>query len=45
MSAQSPPAEGDMLALRQGLARSEAEAEALRTELEETNRGVMALYA
>ena len=45
MSAQHTPAEIEMLALRERLASSEAEAETLRTELEETNQGVVALYA
>jgi signal transduction histidine kinase len=45
MAAQNPPAENDLLALRERLASSEAEAETLRTELEETNQGVVALYA
>ena len=34
-----------MLTLRQRLARSESDAETLRGELEETNQGVLALYA
>jgi len=45
MSAQNPPVENELLALRARLASSEAEAEILRTELEETNHGVVALYA
>ena len=45
MSAPDSSAENDLLALRARLASSEAEAETLRTELEETNHGVVALYA
>jgi signal transduction histidine kinase len=45
MSTQNPPAEDDILTLRQRLARSESDAETLRGELEETNQGVLALYA
>jgi signal transduction histidine kinase len=45
MSAQNPPTEDELLALRERLARSEDEGETLRSELEETNQGVLALYA
>ncbi len=45
MSAQSPSSGNEVLALRERLAASEAEAEVLRTELEETNQGVVALYS
>ncbi|HTB66745.1 MAG TPA: ATP-binding protein [Steroidobacteraceae bacterium] len=45
MSTQNPPPEDDMLTLRHRLARSESDAETLRGELEETNQGVLALYA
>jgi signal transduction histidine kinase len=42
---EEPSRDTEMRALAQRLAVSEAEAEALRTELEETNKGVVALYA
>jgi signal transduction histidine kinase len=45
MAIQKPPAENELLALRERLASTEAEAESLRTELNETNQGVIALYA
>ncbi|HEY6454206.1 MAG TPA: ATP-binding protein [Steroidobacteraceae bacterium] len=45
MGVHEPTAESEMLALRERLTRSESEAETLRTELQETNQGVVALYA
>jgi signal transduction histidine kinase len=45
MAAQNPSAENELLTLRERLAMSETEVETLRTELEETNQGVVALYA
>src|SRR5580704_16662769 len=45
MSTQVSSAGNELVALQERLAQSETEAEALRTELEETNQGVVALYA
>jgi signal transduction histidine kinase len=45
MGTPAPAQDGDADALRHRLAAAEAETEALRTELEETNQGVVALYA
>jgi signal transduction histidine kinase len=45
MAAPVPSDDREAQALRERLATAEAEAEALRTELEETNQGVVALYA
>jgi len=45
MAAPGPSDDREAHALRERLAAAEAEAEVLRTELEETNQGVVALYA
>jgi signal transduction histidine kinase len=45
MTAPDPSPENDLQTLRARLASSEADAASLRTELEETNQGVVALYA
>ena len=45
MAISAPSDESELQAMRERLAAAETEAEALRTELEETNQGVVALYA
>jgi signal transduction histidine kinase len=45
MSAQASSAGNELVALQERLAQSEAETEDLRRELDETNQGVVALYA
>ena len=45
MSMQAPSAGNELVALQERLAQSEAAAEDLRKELDETNQGVVALYA